>query len=75
MVTLFWRPTQFETELILTAIREASELSQETGRDIAVLRSLSFCYLDDADEGDIVEIIRVDHGACSYAGIGYQGVH
>ena len=75
MVTLFWRPTQIEVEIILTSIREASDLSKETGRDIAVLKSLSFCFLEDAEEGDIIEIIKGSYGACSDASIGYQGIH
>ena len=56
--TLFWRPSAFESELILTVVREATEISRELGIDIAILKSLYICAADRAPEHRIAEIIR-----------------
>ena len=61
--TLFWRPSAFEAERILTAVREATELSRELGMDVAILKSLYICALSRATEKQIAEIIRSENAA------------
>ena len=74
LTTLFWRPTKFEVELILSAIREASDLCDESGEDVAILKSLDLCFLRNAPDDQVVEIIRRSNATDPNARVGYQGV-